>query len=143
MKSKLSAKIPKKVPKNNSPLGKMNSGDTASVLTQLINAKKEYEMCIEQETTKRQAIESDLKKYMADIQLKRDVIFSVLENQYKMRSDSINKMYELLDTAYADGRDEVVIQALTSIEGIIKESPAKELLTIREAFTNPNVDLVI
>lgn len=136
-------KLKKKLPTGESPLGKMNSKDTASVLSQLIQAKKDYEMCKETEYTKRMDIEADLKKHMESVQLQRDVIFEVLEKEYSMRKDNIDRMYSILDKAYDDGRDEVVIQALESIEGIIKEGPAKALLTVREAFTDPNKKLII
>ena len=143
MSMKAIGKAKKKLPKKDSPLGKMNSKDTASVLTQLIQAKKEYEMCVEKETTKRKEIESNMVMYLETLKLKRDIVFSVLEEQYKLRKESIENLYELLDKAYEDGRDDVVIQAISSIEGIIKESPAKDLLNIEEGFRNPDKTLTI
>ena len=137
------SKAKKKLPVKDSPLGKMNSKDTASVLTQLIQAKKEYEMCVEQETTKRKEIEANMLMYLETLNLKRDIVFSVLEEQYRMRRESIDNLYALLDKAYDDGRDDVVIQAISSIEGIIKESPAKDLLNIEEAFRDPSKTLTI
>jgi hypothetical protein len=142
MSKKIVKKASKKLPKK-SPLGKMNSKDTSSVLRELINAKKEYEICVEQELTKRQDIQADLTKYMLNINLKRDAIFSVLEEEYKIRRETIAELGKILDQAYEDGRDEVVIQAISSIEGIIKESPAKGLLYINEALSDPQKELII
>ena len=142
MRNKVMKKGSKKLPKD-SPLGKMNSKDTSSVFKEIINAKKEYEMCVEQETTKRLAIKSDLTKYMANINLKREMIFYVLEKEYKVRQETIEDLGRVLDRAYEDGRDDVVIQAISSIEGILKESPAKGLLYINEALSDSKKELII
>ena len=122
--------------------GAVTPADTVNVIREMINAKKEYEITREVETSKRLEIESNLRKHIATLTLKRDQFITVLDKEYSMRKYSIDRMFDLLDKAYEDGNMDVVIQSLDSIEGIVKTSPLKEILQIGKIFESDD-ELVI
>lgn len=124
----------KKSPKQRLPIDKMNSNDIAAVFREMINAKKEYEITKETEATKRQAILADYKLKMQKLSDRRELITEVLQQEYSLRKETINKMFDEMKQAYEDGNTDIVLQAMKSVEGIVKESPLKDLIMIGRAL---------
>ena len=88
----------------------------------------------EEEETKRIEIESDLIRDLEKIRAQRDILESYLRHTFDERKTVIDNIFSRLDIALADNRDAIVIQALSSIEGIIKSNPLEGLLVTRKAF---------
>ncbi|MBU3191296.1 hypothetical protein K9O30_06620 [Clostridium bowmanii] len=122
---------------------KLNSKDLGNVLKVLIQSKKEYEITKEQETTKRKVIENDMIKYLKTLDAKKEFLSKAFEEEYSIRKDTIEKMFNLIEKALDEGSDNIVIAALDSIEKIVKESPLKGLAQIASAFENDDEDLII
>jgi len=68
---------------------------------------------------------------------------AAFEEEYSIRKDTIEKMFNLIEKALDEGSDNIVIAALDSIEKIVKESPLKGLEQIASAFENDDEDLII
>jgi len=124
-------------------LNKLNSKDAASVLKSFIEAKKEYEIVREQETTKRLAIENNMKMYIAKLTAQREIIENSLRVEYAMRKETIEQMFSYVDRAFDEDKNEIVIAALDKIEGIVKESPLVGIAKIGMAFENDDIELEI
>jgi hypothetical protein len=117
-------------------LSKLESADIQKVFTSFINAKKEYEMTREQERTKRALIDTDLQKYLTKVDQTKEVLSKHLTEQYSIRRETINELFNVLDRAIEEDKDTVAVQVLTALEGIIKESPLKEVEQIGKAFSS-------
>ena len=129
--------------KKKTDIGKLKSKDAASVLNSLINAKKEYEITCEQETTKRMKIKADMDKYILKLQLQKEAFQLALHEEYSLRKQTIEEMFSYVERAYEDDKIEVVIGALNSIENIVKENPLQSIAKIGQAFEDDDVELEI
>ena len=127
------------VKKNNGTgldLSKLESSDIADAFKTFINAKKEYEITKEQERTKRQALDTDLKKYLTKVNQTKDFLSKHLTEQYSFRRETIEELFIRLDRALDEDKDTVAVQVLTTLEGIVKESPLKEVEQIGKTFAS-------
>lgn len=122
---------------------KLNSNDTAGVFKHLIDAKKEYQIVKEQETTKRMQINSQMKIHIENITAKREFFKEVLKEEYGLRKETIDNLFLCIDRAFDEDKNEIVISALEAIEGIVKENPLKALAKIASSFENDDEDLII
>lgn len=111
-----------------------NPADLLKVMETFIQAKKEYGIVKEQEVTKRMAIDNDLTKYLKKVENSREILIGHLSEQYSIRRESMNGIFERLDRALDENKDEVAIAALNTLEGIIKTSPLTEIDKIGKAF---------
>lgn len=109
----------------------------------LINGAKEYSKVREEEATKRCQIQADLKRDMEKIKGQRQFLEDYLRTTFDERRNTIDRMFERLDLALAEDKDQVAIQALASIEGIVKSSPLEPLLTTQRALENQGCVLEI
>lgn len=96
--------------------------ETLGFFRDVLNARKEYAIVKEQESTKRDAIMARLKGRLEDISARRELVASALEKDFSIRQNTINEFFIRLDQALEDGKDDVAIQAAKSIEGIVKTS---------------------
>jgi hypothetical protein len=117
-------------------LSKLESSDIAEAFKTFINAKKEYEITKEQERTKRQSLDANLKKYQTKVNLTKDFLSKHLTEQYSFRRETIEELFIRLDRALDEDKDSVAVQVLTALEGIVKESPLKEVEQIGKAFAS-------
>jgi hypothetical protein len=117
-------------------LSKLESSDIANAFKTFINAKKEYEITKEQERTKRQALDTDLKKYLTKVNQTKDFLSKHLTEQYSLRRETIEELFIRLDRALDEDKDSVAVQVLTALEGIVKESPLKEVEQIGKTFAS-------
>jgi len=117
-------------------LSKLESADLKEAFVAFIHAKKEYEIVREQEQTKRQAIDADLKKYLTKVELTQQFLTSHLTEQYAVRRETIDKLFDRLDRELENNNDAVAIHLLTTLEGIVKENPLREIDLIGKAFAS-------
>jgi hypothetical protein len=127
-------KIPGKTPSRGIDLSKLESKDLKDAITSFIDAYKDYQITKEQEHTKREAIDADLKKYLTKVNQTKDVLSDYLSNQFSSRKETIDELFTRLDRALDEDKDNVAIQVLTTLEGIVKENPLKEVEQIGKAF---------
>ena len=90
---------------------------------EVLQARKEYAVVVEQETTKRAAIAAALQARLEELQAFRDSFELYLEKECQMRRETIEGIFFRLDAAMAADKDEVAVQALRSLEGIVAHSP--------------------
>lgn len=93
------------------------------VFREVLQAKKEYEMTLAQETTKRQSIAAALQSRLEEIKFFKDIFAVYMNEEFKMRRESIVEIFARLDTALEANQNDVAIQALQSIEEIVEHSP--------------------
>jgi len=103
-------------------------------LRSLVDAAKEHGNTREEERTRRAQIEADLKRDIAKIKVQRKILETILQNTFSERRDTVDRMFERLDRALSEDRNDVAIQALSSIEGIVKSSPLESLLAARNTL---------
>lgn len=113
------------------------------VFSSLINGAVGYMNAHDLEKTQRQQIKADLTRDMQRVQAERDVLENYLRKTFSERKEVIDKMFLRLDRALDEDRGDVAIQALASIEGIVKESPLEALLQTRKALETPGAVLEI
>jgi hypothetical protein len=109
----------------------------------LINGALDYMNTSSIEKTKRQKIKADLELNMELIKAQKQVLEEYLRKTFSEREHVINEMFLRLDRALDENRDEVAIQALASIEGIVKSSPLEALLETRKTLGTPGAVLEI
>lgn len=87
---------------NTDPLSALISGAFNSV-NNLTNAVKEYNICKQQEQTKRTAIKAQMKIEMEKINMQKDAILAYIENHHEEKMAYINHIYsqtnQLLNSA--------------------------------------------
>ncbi len=132
------SKLPKKT-----DMPKLSSKDAANVFKELINAKKEYELVREQEVTKRQEIAANLNYHLEKLSMQRDMIENYLEKDFAMRKETIDEIFSRMDRAYNDQNYEVVIKALDSVEGIVKQSPMADMFQMKKIMSDDSLELEI
>lgn len=108
--------------------------ESLELLRSLVDAAKEHGKIREEERTRRSQIEADLKRDLAKIKLQRKILETILQNTFSERRDTVDRMFERLDRALSEDRNDVAIQALSSIEGIVKSSPLESLLSARNTL---------
>jgi hypothetical protein len=122
---------------------KSNPIDVFEAFKIFITAKKEYEIVIEQENTKRKFIDTNLQKFLIKNESKKEFIKEYLANQFSDRREIIERNFNLLDKVLDEDKDNVAIQILDTIGGIIRESPLKEIDKIGKAFEDDDEELII
>ena len=127
----------------NIDLDKLNSEDLGNVLKKLIESKKEYEIAKEQEATKRMAIENNMVQYLKTLEAKKEFLSKAFAEEYNIRKDTINEMFNVIERALDEDKDSIVIAALDNIEKVVKESPLKGIAQIANAFENDDEELVL
>lgn len=87
---------------NADPLSALFSG-IASIANNVTNSVKEYNMCRQQEETKRAAIKAQLKADLAKIEAQKKLFQQALENNHEINKMLINNEHqytiEMIDTA--------------------------------------------
>lgn len=77
---------------NANPLSTLIS-EAFGLVNNFTNSVKEYNICKQQEQTKRAAIKAQMKVEMEKIHIQREAILKYLENQHEQKMESINQMY--------------------------------------------------
>lgn len=115
------------------------SYNVVDMIGKFITAKKELEQTREMEGTKRAEIEADLKKHIISVNAQREFLEKYLKKEYKIRKKVTDHFFEILDSALVNGKDEVAIKTLESIENIVKESPLSGIMQLKESIANNSV----
>lgn len=142
-KSKKVSKLNNYNKKTNFNTNDLKSADLADVLKVLIQSKKEYEITKEQEKTKRMAIENDMIKYLKTLDAKKEFLSKAFEEEYKIRKETIEHLFNIVERALDEGRDNVIHDALNSIEKVVIESPLMGIVEIASAFEKDEEELII
>lgn len=69
------------------------------------------------------AIEANLDKYLTKVNQTKDFLSGHRLEQYSFRREAMDILFSVLEKALENDKDEVVMQALSTVEGILKESP--------------------
>ncbi|MDE5584046.1 MAG: hypothetical protein K2J08_10120 [Ruminococcus sp.] len=140
-------KEPVDITVNADPFSALFSG-IASVVNNVTNSVKEYNMCRQQEETKRAAIKAQLKAELAQINAQKEVFLQVLENKHEIDKMLINNEHQytikLLDSAVS-AVDGAVEQAkknndFTAVIDLLKASC--ELIDMRSKINLQIMDKV-
>lgn len=86
-------KEPVDITVNADPFSALFSG-VASIVNNVTNSVKEYNMCRQQEETKRAAIKAQLKAELARINLQKEVFLKALENKHEIDKMLINNEHQ-------------------------------------------------
>lgn len=132
MEKKHDTAMVKRGPNNGS--GPLPAKESLELLRSLVDAAKEHGKTREEERARRAQIEADLKRDLAKIKVQRKILETILQNTFSERRDTVDRMFERLDRALSEDRNDVAIQALSSIEGIVKSSPLESLLAARNTL---------
>lgn len=120
----------------NLDVNKLESGDLKNVLTQFIDAAKEYAIVKEQEKIKRINMDYQMKKYLVRLKIQRDLVENYLNETFAIRREVITKIFDRLDHAVIENDTEVIVTSLNSLEGIVKADPLKEIHKLGQVFEN-------
>lgn len=140
-------KEPADITVNTDPISALFSG-IASVVNTVTNSVKEYNMCRQQEETKRAAIKAQLKVELAQIEAKKEAFLQALENKHEIDKMLINNEHQytmkLLDSAVS-AVDSAVEQAkknndFTAVIDLLKASC--ELIDMRSKINLQIMDKV-
>jgi len=124
-------------------LEKLPPQDLGNVISQLIDSKRELAITQEQETTKRIQINNKLTVSLKNLELKRDVMSTMLHQEYGLREENIEKMFELVEKALDSEKNDVVIAAIDGIVSMVKHNPMSEIEKIAQAFESDEEELII
>jgi hypothetical protein len=91
----------------------------------VLDAKKEYAVVLEQESTKRMSISADLEKSLITINNKRQILEKHLEQEFHLRKDTISEILFRLDSAIDNNQESIAKSALSAIQGIVVENPLR------------------
>lgn len=83
---------------NADPLSTLIS-ETFGIVNNFTNAVKEYNICKQQEQTKRAAIKAQMKVEIEKIHMQRDAIMRCLEQQHELKLQSLKHTYDMSDKA--------------------------------------------
>ena len=86
---------------NTDPLSALISGAFNSV-NNLTNAVKEYNICKQQEQTKRTAIKAQMKIEMENIHAKKELCMKLLEEQHEIKMLQIKTFYQQFEKSLKD-----------------------------------------
>ncbi|WP_157040332.1 hypothetical protein [Polaromonas naphthalenivorans] len=106
------------------------------LIKSMVDAKKEYAIVKEQEATKRYAINSDLNKYLAKVNIQKEILETHLANEFKIRKEAISEIFSRLDVAIDSGNDAIAVAALTAIHGIVIANPLAGIGEMKKVFEN-------
>lgn len=132
--------MPKRtLPIKNCPFGNASPDVALRAFSDVLKAKKEYEIVLAQETTKREDIAARLKVRLQQLDNFRGILSEHLEREHLLRKEVIAGVFERLDEALSADNTQVAMCALSSIEGIVKTSPLNEVLNaLTLVFENKN-----
>jgi hypothetical protein len=106
------------------------SPETLGFFKEVINARKEYAIVKDQESTKRTAIMARMKVQLEDMAIRRELFSDALEKSFGSRKEQIDRFFALIEQALAEDKDEVAIRAVAAIEGIVRTSPIADAAKI-------------
>ena len=115
--------------------------ESFELLRSLVDGAREHGNTKELEITKRAQIEADLNRDLQRMNHQREAFEHAMTSILDERRTTIDQLFSILDQALDADKDGVAIQALSSIEGIVKSSPLEPLLQTRRVLEDPNAAL--
>lgn len=106
------------------------------VLSELIGAYREYNRIKEEECTKRECIRAQRDVALCRIKAQKKILQQYLQETFKERARTFNKMFDMLDQGLASGDDKAIGLAMTVI---VKQIETNPLSGIRELMAANNV----
>ncbi|MCB2312085.1 hypothetical protein LGL55_11870 [Clostridium tagluense] len=82
-------------------------------------------------------------KYLKTLDVKKGFLAKAFEEEYSIRKDNIEHMFNIVEGSLDEGIDNVIHEALNSIEKIVKESSLKGIVQVVSAFENDDGELII
>ena len=103
--------------------------NSTQILNSVANSYLEYRKVLEEEKTKRQAIETWEKEAIAKIELQKELFITVLSRSFDERDRVFTSFFKVVDSALETGDNQKLALALASITTIAKTSPLNELVS--------------
>ncbi len=117
--------------------------NTIEGLKLFVEAYKENHKVTQQERTKRQEIEARKEIALENIRAQRDILKLFLEESFKERGKTFDKLFEALDESLASGNHEALSMVLGSIIKVAETSPMAQAQKLIGDYDNPDVDEII
>jgi hypothetical protein len=101
-----------------------------STIKHMQDAKKDYEIVKEEEKSKRKAITSDEKKFLAELAAKKEIILQYLDKSFDERKNNFLELFSRLDLTLENDQVEETALLLKSITDLAVSSPFKDLANL-------------
>jgi len=105
----------------------ISEGDAQAALATIIKGYTDYQTCLQQEITKRTAIESQERLELLKIRSKTKLLLHYLDRTFDERRDNFSRLFSNLDQATERGQVDMAAATLASIVDLAKTSPFKVL----------------
>lgn len=105
-------------------------------VTDVVNNVTDYLKVAEQEETKRTEITAKRDVALAAIRAQRDTISELMKYTFQERAATLQKQFEVLDKAMAQGNAAIVDQSLKSMVAVIQSSPFKSIQEMQQSLAN-------
>ena len=103
---------------------------------------RENHRVTEEEETKRQNIAAMKEFEIEKIQAQKEVLKDYFEKTFAERKGNFDRMFEALDKGIENNNSELIQLSLASIVEIAKDSPLKQIESLRNDLHNPDVKAI-
>ena len=111
-------------------------------IKEIFNAHKEYKIVASQEKTKRTKIQADKEEFIQKIHAQRDVMIHALDGSFKERGKNFKALFDNLDKALMNDKDDIASQILGGIIDLAKDTPFKDIQRTISDFHNKDVEMI-
>ncbi len=112
----------------------------ATVAMDLFRAFSDYRKACEAEKTRRECIKAERDIAVERIRSEREILSTYLRETFRERRLVLEKMLSSLDRALSENNTEVACKAMEQIEGVIRNSPLREIREITDKMNDPRVN---
>lgn len=112
--------------------GKTSPLQLADALSNLVGAYYNYQSVLEQETTKRQAIESWRETTLAQIQSQKHIVMTAIERSFAERREIYERMFAIVDQAIESNDNTRLAVALQCVTEVAKSNPFSALTDLQQ-----------
>lgn len=103
-------------------------------VTDLVTSVTDYLVFAEQEETKRTEITAQRDVTLSAIRSQRETISELMKYTFQERAAVLEKQFEVLDYALANGNVEMVSSSLNAMVNVIQTSPFKSVQEMQQAL---------
>ena len=110
----------------------------AQVIPQTISGIADYFRTMQEEETKRKAIDANREVLIARLTAEKDTILAYFSERFAERRAALDEFFKLMRRS-VDSRDNHQLNvALAGILGIIQDNPLDDFETFKQQFQNPD-----
>ncbi len=111
----------------------------ATVTKDLFKAFSDYRQACETEKTRRECIKAEKDIVIERIRNEKEILSTYLRETFRERNLVLEKILSSLDRALNENNTEVACKAMEQIEGVIRNSPLREIREIMNQVNDPGV----